>query len=70
MTDLKSSSRAEPSAIEPPQIKTIRPVLFWSSLGAVCVIIAAYVYISWIASGNEELSRPVDWGVSGDLRFG
>lgn len=52
MTDLKSSSRTEPSAVEPPQIKTIRPVLFWSSVGAVCVVVAAYVYASWIIAGN------------------
>jgi hypothetical protein len=23
-----------------------------------------------VPAGNEELSIPVDWGVSGDLRFG
>ena len=38
MTDLKSPVQTEPSAIEPAPIKTVRPVLFWSSLGAVFVV--------------------------------
>ena len=61
MTDLKSPEevgRVEPTA-EPAQAKTIRPVLFWSSVGAVCVAVAAYVYTSWIVSGNAS---PVDPG--------
>ena len=40
MTDLKSPNEvgpAEPTATKPTEPKTIRPVLFWSSLGAVFV---------------------------------
>lgn len=58
MTDLKSPRKAESSAIEPARITTIRPVLFWSSVGAVFVVIAAYVYISWIVSGNATPVNP------------
>lgn len=58
MTDLKSPRRAELSAIEPARIKTIRPVLFWSSLGAVCIVIAAYVYVAWIVTGNATPVKP------------
>ena len=58
MTDLKSPSQAEPAAVESARIKAIRPVLFWSSLGAVFVVVAAYVYIAWIASGNATPVNP------------
>jgi heme/copper-type cytochrome/quinol oxidase subunit 2 len=50
-------------------MRTLRPVLFWSSVGAVCVVVAAYVYTSWIFSGN---ATPVDPGpdpIPGGTRF-
>ncbi|WP_165824852.1 spirocyclase AveC family protein [Mycolicibacter senuensis] len=62
MTDLKSSgdfSEVEPAIAGQTQIKTIRPVLFWSTVGAICVVLAAGIYISWIVSGN---ATPVDPG--------
>jgi hypothetical protein len=61
VTDLKSPDeigRVEPTA-EPAPIKSIRPVLFWSGVGAACIAVAAYVYTSWIVSGNAS---PVDPG--------
>ena len=61
MTDLKSANEvgpAEPTANKPTEPKTIRPVLFWSSIGAVCVVTAAYVYTSWIVSGNATPADP------------
>ena len=69
MTDLKSPIQTEPSAIEPAPIKTVRPVLFWSSLGTVCVVIAAYVYISWIASGNATPVNPGPDPIPVDTRW-
>jgi hypothetical protein len=58
VTDLKSPSRPMPSTSEPAHIRTIRPVLFWSSLGAVFVVAAAYIYLSWIASGDVTPVNP------------
>jgi len=69
VTDLKSPRQAESSAIEPAQIKTIRPVLFWSSLGTVFVVIAAYIYISWIASGNATSVNPGPDPIPGATRW-
>jgi hypothetical protein len=69
VTDLKSPRQAESSAIEPARIKTIRPVLFWSSLGTVFVVIAAYVYISWIASGNATPVNPGPDPIPGATRW-
>jgi len=69
VTDLKAPRQAEPSAIEPARIKTIRPALFWSSLGAACVVIAAYVYISWIASGNATPVSPGRDPIPGATRW-
>jgi|KBSSwiStaDraftv2_1062776.scaffolds.fasta_scaffold1382859_2 hypothetical protein len=43
----------------PPKPKAIRPVHFWSSVGALCVIVAGYAYLSWILSGS---ATPVDPG--------
>jgi hypothetical protein len=63
VTDLKSSDRvkaAGPDSPVPADIKTLRPVLFWSGVGAVCVAFATYVYLSWILSGN---ARPVNPGL-------
>ena len=62
MTDVKSSDRvaaAGPASAASADIKTLRPVLFWSSVGAICVAFATYVYLSWILSGN---ATPVDPG--------
>jgi hypothetical protein len=62
VTDLKSTARidgAGPDSPVPAEIKTVRPVLFWSGVGAVCVTVATYVYTSWIVSGN---ATPVDPG--------
>ena len=61
MTELKTPDEVGqvPLSVEPVQSKAIRPVLFWSSVGAVCVLFAAYVYGSWIVSGN---ATPVDPG--------
>ena len=52
MTDLKNAGAVVPAKSEESQFKTIRPVLFWSAVGAVCMTVAAYVYTSWIVSGN------------------
>src|SRR2546426_34828 len=43
----------------PAAIKMVRPVLFWSTAGAVFIAFATYVYLSWILSGN---ATPVDPG--------
>jgi hypothetical protein len=62
VTDLKSTDRidgAGPYSPVPADIKTLRPVLFWSGVGTVCVAFATYVYLSWILSGN---ATPVDPG--------
>jgi len=62
VTDLKGSglvNEAEPPPAGQAQIKIIRPVLFWSTVGAICVVAAAAIYISWIVSGN---ATPVDPG--------
>jgi hypothetical protein len=62
VTDLKSTDRidrAEPDSPAPAEIKTLRPVLFWSGVGAVCVTVATCIYLSWILSGN---ATPVDPG--------
>lgn len=61
MTDLKSSVRvagSEPRPGTPEQTKILWPVLFWSSVGGVCVAFAAYVYTSWIVSGNATPADP------------
>lgn len=53
-------SRHAPQPVDSPSTSTsIRPVLLWSGIGAVCVLIAGYVYVSWIVSGN---ATPVDPG--------
>jgi hypothetical protein len=62
VTELKNPgdvAHAEPTAAQPAPVKTLRPVLFWSSIGTICVVFAAYVYIAWIVSGN---ATPVDPG--------
>lgn len=60
MTDLKTADRTSArDGQAPATVKTIRPVLVWSAIGAVCVAVAAYVYTSWIVSGN---ATPVDPG--------
>ncbi|WP_375482387.1 spirocyclase AveC family protein [uncultured Mycobacterium sp.] len=61
MTDLKSAGRVAgsgPPSAPDAHIKTLRPVLFWSSIGVVCVAFAAYVYTSWIVSGNATPADP------------
>lgn len=60
LTDLKSADEVggiAPRAAQ-PQIRTIRPVLFWSAVGAVCIAFATYVYTSWIVSGNAAPVAP------------
>jgi hypothetical protein len=61
VTELKNADEVGRIASTAPSVqpKAIRPVLFWSSVGAVCVVIAAYVYTAWIVSGN---ATPVDPG--------
>jgi Spirocyclase AveC-like len=62
VTDLKSPDdigHAESPVGRPTRVKTIRPVLFWSSIGAICVVFSAYVYTAWIVSGD---ATPVDPG--------
>jgi hypothetical protein len=62
VTDLKSSDRVEaagPASAVPAEIKTLRPVVFWSCIGVLCILFATYVYTSWIVSGN---ATPVDPG--------
>lgn len=62
MADLRSPggiAQVETPAAESVRIKAVRPVLFWSGAGAICVVFAAYVYVSWIVSGN---ATPVDPG--------
>ncbi|MDT5049909.1 MAG: hypothetical protein QOG75_5809, partial [Mycobacterium sp.] len=69
MTDLQSFDRVEavgPASAAPAEIKTLRPVLFWSSVGAVCVSVATYIYLSWILSGN---ATPVDPPIPGVTRL-
>lgn len=60
MTDVKSPDEVGHIAggVEQAQIKPIRPVLFWSTVGAVCIAIAAYVFASWILSGNAVRVGP------------
>jgi hypothetical protein len=62
VTDLRRPpelGEAAPTALPSVGIKTLRPVLFWSSVGAICVVVAGYVYLSWILSGD---ATPVDPG--------
>jgi hypothetical protein len=62
VTNLESPDQAVPVApveFKPPQPKAIRPVLFWSSVGLACVMVAAYVYTAWIVSGD---ATPVSAG--------
>lgn len=62
MTELRSPDEIEGVELTPTefgQARTTRPVLFWSTVGAACVLFAAYVYTSWIVSGN---ATPVDPG--------
>lgn len=59
VTDLKSSDDLgglAPSAETAPRI--IRPVLFWSVVGAAFIAFATYVYASWILSGNASPVSP------------
>jgi hypothetical protein len=61
VTDLRSANDVgptHPTAAKPAEPKTIRPVLFWSSVGAVCVVIACYVDTWWIVSGNATPADP------------
>jgi hypothetical protein len=61
VTDLKNTDRidgAGPASPVPADIKTPRPVLFWSGVGAVCVAFATYVYLAWILSGNATPVGP------------
>jgi hypothetical protein len=66
VTDLKSPGQTGTAVIEPVQIKTIRPVLLWSGIGALFVLFAGYVYVSWIVSGNATPvgpgPDPIPWG--------
>lgn len=48
MTELKSPIE---STAEPARVRTVRPVLFWSVVGAAFIAFATYVYSSWILSG-------------------
>jgi hypothetical protein len=58
VTQVKSPVAASEPIAEPVPIRTIRPVLFWSSVGAACIAFAAYVYSSWIVSGNAAPVAP------------
>jgi hypothetical protein len=60
VTDIKSPDELDRVAIveEPAHAKHVRPVLFWSTVGAVCIAIAAYVYTSWVVSGNATRVDP------------
>jgi hypothetical protein len=62
MTELKCPDQAVGAgqgSPAPAAIKMVRPVLFWSTAGAVFIAFATYVYLSWILSGN---ATPVDPG--------
>jgi hypothetical protein len=59
VTELKSPDRVGSTATAANPVTTIRPVLFWAGVGAVCIVLAAYVYTSWIVSGN---ATPIDPG--------
>jgi hypothetical protein len=61
--------RTEPTAAEAAELKTVRPVLFWSSVGAVCVVIACYAYTSWIVSGNATPADPGSDPIPGGTRL-
>jgi hypothetical protein len=72
VTDLKRPGevgRAGPTAIGTGQIKPVRPVLLWSAVGAVCVVVAAYVYGSWILSGNATPADPGHDPIPGGTRL-
>jgi hypothetical protein len=72
VTDLKSSDQYEaagPASAPPAEIKTLRPVLFWSTIGAVCIAFAAYVYLSWILSGNAAPVGPGPDPIPGGTRL-
>jgi hypothetical protein len=61
VTDLESRDHVVPLSAAAPksvQPKVIRPVLFWSGVGAVCVAVAAYVYIAWVVSGDATRVSP------------
>jgi hypothetical protein len=69
MTDLKSADRLRLAEPEPTRPKAIRPVLVWSAVGAVCVTFAAYVYVSWIVSGNATPVGPGPDAIPGSTRL-
>jgi hypothetical protein len=48
----------EPTVAQPAKVKTIRPALFWSSIGAIGVVFAAYGYTAWIVSGDATPVEP------------
>src|ERR1700712_4394586 len=58
VTDLKSPEVVGRSESPAAPSRTIRPILFWSGVGAVCIAVATYVYTSWIVSGNATRVAP------------
>jgi hypothetical protein len=69
VTDLKSADRLRLAEPEPTRPKAVRPVLVWSAVGAVCVTFAAYVYVSWIVSGNATPVGPGPDAIPGSTRL-
>jgi hypothetical protein len=68
VTDLKSADRAG-DAQAVVQIRMVRPVLVWSAIGAICVAVAAYVYTSWIVSGDATPVGPGPDPIPGGTRL-
>jgi hypothetical protein len=59
MTELDSPDRVDRAPrVAGPVVEHVRPVLFWSAVGALCIAVAAYVYTSWMFSGNAVRVGP------------
>jgi hypothetical protein len=68
MTDLKAPEQLRGTQ-GPAEISTVRPVLVWSAIGAVCFAVAGYVYIAWIVSGNATPVSPGPDAIPGGTRL-
>lgn len=58
MTDLTAPERVDAGGRAPARAATLRPVLVWAPVGAVCTVFAAYVYVAWIVSGDATPADP------------
>jgi hypothetical protein len=57
VTDLKAPEEVQPKEAPAP-LRTVRPVLIWATIGALCVVFAAYIFTAWIVSGDATPADP------------